>query len=99
MTVNIHGVSFDTKRVMRFAPHRMGGLDFRPEDVTTLEELERLKAEFDKLPDSDFTWTIDRMGWRFLFLRDKFGNTFPQCFAPISGNLEMPERSEENGES
>ena len=89
MTVKINGVSFDTKRVMRFAPHRMGGLDFRPEDVTTLEELERLKAEFKLLPDSDFAWTVDKMGWRFLFLRDKFGNTFPQCFAPTSGKLEV----------
>lgn len=90
MLVKINGTPFDTKRVMRFAPHRMGGLDFRPEDVTTLEELERLKAEFKKLPDSDFAWTVDKMGRRFLFLRDAYGNTFPQCFAPTSGKLEMP---------
>lgn len=78
---------------MRFAPRKKDGLDFRPEDVTALEELERLKAEFKELTNSDFVWTVDKMGWRFLFLRDKFGNTFPQCFAPLSGNLEMPEQA------
>ena len=35
------------------------------------------------------TWTVDKMGWRFMLWKDEFGNTFPQCFAPISGNLEM----------
>lgn len=91
MLVKINGSVFDTERVMRFAPRKKDGLDFRPEDVTTLEKLERLKAELMELAGSDFVWTVDRMGWRFLFQRDKFGNTFPQRFAPISGNLEMPE--------
>ena len=93
MVVKINGSVFDTERVMRFAPHKKDRLDFRPEDVTTLAKLERLKAELKELTNSDFVWTVDRMGWRFLLLRDKFGNTFPQCFAPISGNLEMPERA------
>lgn len=88
MIVKINGSVFDTERVMRFAPRKKDRLDFRPEDVTTLEKLERLKAELMELAGSDFVWTVDRMGWRFLFLRDKFGNTFPQCFAPINGELE-----------
>lgn len=31
MIVKINGSVFDTKRVMRFAPHKKDGLDFRPE--------------------------------------------------------------------
>ena len=61
MIVKINGSVFDTERVMRFAPRKKDGLDFRPEDVTTLEKLERLKAELMELVGSDFVWTVDRM--------------------------------------
>lgn len=36
MIVKINGSVFDTERVMRFAPHKKGGLDFQPDDVCTL---------------------------------------------------------------
>lgn len=41
MVVKINGSAFDTERVMRFAPRKKDGLDFRPEDVCTLDELEQ----------------------------------------------------------
>lgn len=97
MIVKINGSVFDTERVMRFAPHKKDGLDFRPDDVCTLS---MMAEQADCLEKCGFkTWTVDKMGWRFMLWKDGFGNTFPWCFAPISGNLEMPERSEGNGES
>ena len=44
MIVKINGSAFDMARVMRFAPHKKDGLDFRPEDVCTLAELEHRSA-------------------------------------------------------
>ena len=41
-----------------------------------------------KLPPTQQVKTVDRMGWRFVLLKDIYGNTFPQCFAPINGELE-----------
>ena len=84
MVVKINGSAFDTERVMRFAPSKKDGLDFRPEDVCTLAELEQ---RCEKMATQQVK-TVDRMGWRFVLLKDIYGNTFPQCFAPISGELE-----------
>ena len=84
MVVKINGSVFDTERVMRFAPRRKDGLDFRPEDVCTLAELEQ---RCEKMATQQVK-TVDRMGWRLVLLKDIYGNTFPQCFAPISGELE-----------
>ena len=92
MVVKINGSVFDTERVMRFAPHKKGGLDFRPEDVCTLDELEQRCEKMAKLPTTQQVKTVDRMGWRFVLLKDIYGNTFPQCFAPLTGKLEMPEQ-------
>ena len=89
MLVKINGTPFDTARVMRFAPRRKDGLDFRPEDVTTLEELERRCEKMVKLPLTHEVKVVDKMGWRFVILYDCYGNTYPQCFAPLSGKLEM----------
>lgn len=86
MLVKINGILFNPERVLRFAPKKKGALRFAPEDVTTLDGL---KAQQEYVSKSGFrTWTVDRMGWRFLFWSE-FGNTFPQCFAPLSGKLEM----------
>ena len=52
MVVKINGSVFDTERVMRFAPHKKGGLDFRPEDVCTLAELEQHCEKMAKLPST-----------------------------------------------
>lgn len=41
MVVKINGSAFDTERVMRFAPRKKDGLDFQPDDVCTLDELEQ----------------------------------------------------------
>lgn len=94
MIVKINGSVFDTERVMRFAPRRKGGLDFRPKDVVPLYELENqeqsLREGMDELPGSN-VWTVDKMGWRFLLWSDGYGNTVPQCFAPINGELEYPQ--------
>lgn len=91
MIVKINGSAFDTERVMRFAPRKKDGLDFRPEDVCTLDELEQRCEKMAKLPPTQQVKTVDRMGWRFVLLKDIYGNTFPQCFAPISGELEYPQ--------
>lgn len=93
MVVKINGSEFDTERVMRFAPHKKDGLDFRPEDVCTLAELEQRCEKMAKMPSTQQFKTVDRMGWRFVLLKDIYGNTFPQCFAPLSGELEMPEQA------
>lgn len=87
MVVKINGSAFDTERVMRFAPHKKDGLDFRPEDVCTLDELEQRYEKMAKMPTQQVK-TVDRMGLRFVLLKDIYGNTFPQCFAPLSGELE-----------
>ena len=92
MIVKINGSAFDTERVMRFAPHKKDGLDFRPEDVCTLAELEQRCEKMAKLPTQQVK-TVDRMGWRFVLLKDIYGNTFPQCFAPLTGKLEIPEQA------
>ena len=92
MIVKINGSVFDTERVMRFAPRRKGGLDFRPEDVCTLDELEQRCEKMAKMPTQQVN-TVDRMGWRFLLLKDIYGNTFPQCFAPLTGKLEISEQA------
>lgn len=88
MVVKINGTLLDTERVMRFAPRRKDGLDFRPEDVCSLDELEQRCEKMAKLPPTQQVKKIDRMGWRFVLLKDCYGNVFPQCFAPISGELE-----------
>lgn len=93
MVVKINGSAFDTERVMRFAPRKKDGLDFRPEDVCTLDELEQRCKKMAKLPPTQQVKTVDRMGWRFVLLKDIYGNTFPQCFAPLTGKLEMPEQA------
>lgn len=94
MLVKINGTLFDTERVMRFAPRRKDGLDFRPDDVLPLDELEKrereLRAGADGLPAGFNAWTVDKMGWRFLLWSDGYGNTFPQCFAPLTGKLKHP---------
>lgn len=91
MVVKINGSAFDTERVMRFAPRKKDGLDFQPDNVCTLS---MMAEQADYLEKCGFkTWTVDKMGWRFMLWKDQFGNTFPQCFAPLSGNLEMPERA------
>lgn len=74
MIVKINGSAFDTERVMRFAPHKKDGLEQRCEKMA-------------KMPTQQVK-TVDRMGWRFVLLKDIYGNTFPQCFAPLSGELE-----------
>ncbi len=87
MLVKINGTPFDTARVMRFAPRRKGGLDFQPDDVCSREAL---KAQQEYVEKQGFKhWTVDKMGWRFLFWTDGCGNVFPQCFAPLSGNVEI----------
>ena len=93
MVVKINGSAFDTERVLRFAPRRKGGVDFRPEDVCTLDELEQWCEKMATLPPTQQVKTVDRMGWRFVLLKDIYGNTFPQCFAPLTGKLEMPEQA------
>ena len=92
MLVVILGSLLYTERVMRFAPHKKDGLDFRPEDVCTLAELEQHCEKMAKLLTTQQVKTVDRMGWRFVLLKDIYGNTFPQCFAPLTGKLEMPEQ-------
>ena len=87
MLVKINGILIDTERVMRFAPRRKGAIDFRPEDACSLDELERTCRKIKS--HAERVWTVDRMGWRFLLMSDAYGNTFPQCFAPVSGKLEM----------
>lgn len=94
MIVKINGTPIDTARVMRFAPHRKGGFDFRPEDVRSLDELKWVQKRITMYGEpGEHVWTVDRMGWRFLLLRDAYGNVFPQCFAPLSGVLEIPEQA------
>lgn len=93
MVVKINGSAFDTERVMRFAPRRKDGLDFRPEDVCTLAELEQRCEKMAKLSPTQQVKTVDRMGWRFVLLKDIYGNTFPQCFAPLTGKLEIPKQA------
>lgn len=90
MIVKINGSVFDTERVMRFAPHKKGAMDFAPDDVRKLFDLEQQKEVAEKDPTSGKVWTVDRMGWRFLFWRDEYGNTIPQCFAPLTGEMEYP---------
>ena len=91
MVVKINGSAFDTERVMRFAPRKKGRMKFETDDVCTLSMMAEQADYFEKCGFK--TWTVDKMGWRFMLWKDEFGNTFPQCFAPISGNLEMPERA------
>ena len=72
------------------------------------EDIDRLKASVEhfvgreiklpfclmaKLPPTQQVKTVDRMGWRFVLLKDIYGNTFPQCFAPLTGELEIPEQA------
>lgn len=75
MIVKINGSVFDTERVMRFAPHKKDGLDFRPEDVCTLAELEQRCEKMAKLPTTQQVKTVDRMGWRFVLLKDIYTAT------------------------
>lgn len=93
MIVKINGTPIDTVRVLRFAPRKKDGLDFRPEDICSLEELEQRCGKMAELPPTERVITVDRMGWRFVLLRDVYGNVFPQCFAPITGLLEIPEQA------
>lgn len=90
MLVKINGTVFDTERVMRFAPRRKDGLDFRPEDVCSLVELEQRCGKMAELPPTQWAKIVDRMGWRFVLVKDIYGNVFPQCFAPLTGKLEYP---------
>lgn len=91
MIVKINGSVFDTERVMRFAPHKKDGLDFQPDDICSRESL---KAQQEYVEKQGFEhWTVNRMGWMFLFWSDGCGNTFPQCFAPSTGKLEIPEQA------
>lgn len=39
MVVKINGTPIDTARVLRFAPHKKDGLDFRDNEVCSLDEL------------------------------------------------------------
>lgn len=64
MVVKINGSAFDTERVMRFAPHKKGGLDFQPDDVCTLSMMAEQADYFEKCGFK--TWTVDKMGWRFM---------------------------------
>lgn len=89
MLVKINGILLNPERVLKFAPRRKDGLSFRPEDVCTLAELEQRCEKMAKLPLTEQVKKIDRMGWRFVILYDCYGNTYPQCFAPLSGVLEM----------
>lgn len=86
MLVKINGVLFDTERVMRFAPHKKGRLEFQPDDACSREMLQAQQEHVKKCGYKH--WTVDRMGWRFLFWTDGCGNVFPQAFAPLTGELE-----------
>ena len=88
MLVKINGIPFNPESVLRFAPHKKDGLDFQPDDVCTLDELEQWCEKMAKLPTTQQVKTVDRMGWRFMLLKDIYGNTFPQFFAPLTGELE-----------
>lgn len=90
MVVKINGSAFDTERVMRFAPRKKGAMEFDPDDVRKLFDLEQQKEVAEKDPMTEKVWTVDRMGWRFLFWRDEYGNTIPQCFAPLTGEMKYP---------
>lgn len=104
MLVKLNGTLFDTERVLRFTPKTICKMEFRPEDVTTPEELwerylslgreaTRARAAGEIFENSSVYdgWYRDSMGWRFLFWTDGYGNTFPLCFAPLSGKLEIVE--------
>ena len=88
MLVKINGIPFNPESVLRFAPRKKGRMKFEPDDICTLS---MMAAHVEKCGFK--TWTVDKMGWRFMLWKDEFGNTFPQCFAPLSGNLEMPEQA------
>ena len=91
MLVKINGIPFNPESVLRFAPRKKGRMKFEPDDICTLS---MMTAQADYVEKCGFkTWTVDKMGWRFMLWKDEFGNTFPQCFAPLSGNFEMPERA------
>lgn len=93
MLVKINGIPFNPESVLRFAPRKKGRMKFEPEDVCTLDELDQWCEKMAKLPTTQQVKTVDRMGWRFMLLKDIYGNTFPQCFAPLSGELEIPEQA------
>lgn len=93
MVVKINGTPIDTARVLRFAPRKKDGLDFRDNEVCSLDELKWIQQRITAHAECmERVWTVDRMGWRFLLLRDAYGNVFPQCFAPLTGELEIPEQ-------
>ena len=48
MLVKINGIPFNPESVLRFAPRRKGGLDFRPEDVCTLSMMAALADYVEK---------------------------------------------------
>lgn len=91
--VKINGTAMDLEVVVRsWAPHRKNGLDFRPEDVTTLEQLTRREEYLrHNLPEGCKVIVKDRMGWRFLLWQDAHGNGFPCFFAPLAGKVEVDE--------
>ena len=95
MVVKINGSVIDMARVMRFAPHKKDGLDFRPEDVCTLAELEQRCEKMAKLPSTHQFKTVDRMGWRFVLLKDIYGNTFRSALhrSAVSWNTCRNEKS------
>lgn len=91
MLVKINGIPFNPESVLRFAPRKKGRMKFEPDDICSRESL---KAQQEYVEKCGFkTWTVDKMGWRFMLWKDEFGNMFPQCFAPLSGELEMPEQA------
>ena len=87
MLVKINGILFNPERALRFAPKKKGALRFIPEDVTTLDGLVAQQEYVEKCGFKH--WTVDRMGWRFLFWTDGCGNVFPQAFTPMSGKVEI----------
>lgn len=93
MQVKVNGTPILLETVLRaFAPKRKDGVDFRQEDITTIEKLnERAEWLRSSLNDECKVWCVDRMGWRFLLWRDQYKNTFPVFFAPICGELEVLE--------
>lgn len=87
MLVKINGILFNPERALRFAPKRKNGLRFEATDICTPENFEFQKRYITHTGMK--YWTVNRMGWRFLFWTDGCGNVFPQAFTPMSGKVEI----------